>query len=909
MNDDCVKRTYCDKVVNTFGSDLLELCKAYSLRILNRRTGSDKQIGEYTFIGPNGNSVIDYGICSKYLYKLVENFEIDTRTESCHSPIIITYKLRSPEIAYSENEEAPELRTRYIFDQNNINKYKLSIQDNLNSGKLDEILKDIESRDSNIEQILRKCQNLLLESGDCCRKTYTTRLIKNKPWFNGTCKSMKAEKNRALRQYRQSRTAENLNKYKYVRTCFKQQCRLAKAKNNNDKMESLINSSGSPKTFWRKLKVMSDKKAKVKNDITLDEWKVHFEGLFEYIDAPNYHENDMHIFEEPPELDDLEDFVFNSEITEEEILRVVRALKPDKSAGPDNIVPGLFINCIELILPILHKLFDRLFELGEFPSDWCNSIIVPLHKRGNINEPTNYRGISLLDVFGKIYTGILNRRITFYVNMFDILPESQSGFRENYSTIDNAFILQSLIDRYISRKGRKLYVAFVDFKQAFDRVNREKMWSVLQKAGIKGKLFYSLTQIYKQVKAQVRSNCGLSDSFSCMNGLRQGCMLSPALFTLFINEFSDLIENSGIPGVQLFSEDIQVLILLFADDIALISDTIVGLQRQLQLLKDYCLESKLVVNIVKTKVLVFKMGGRISSHEKWHYDGNLLEVVNCFTYVGLTFTMHLSLNRMSSDLAKKGKRVLVSLLSALYEYGQMQKHIFFTLFDMKVVPILLYGSEIWGFKKHNLLEQVQYYACERYMCVGMKSCNAAVLGDCGRFPLYIETAKRCLRNWIRILKMPQHRLVKKCYNMMKYFDELGSSNWCTRIKLLLQSAGLNYAWEVQDIQNEAVFIATFVQRLKDQYIQNWFSDINTNRKLVLYKDFKMNFSHEYYLDVISVRKFRHALAQIRTGHHPLEIETGRYTNIPRKQRLCIILFFAAIPIMTLEAYIYPKSFT
>ena len=77
--------------------------------------------------------------------------------------------------------------------------------------------------------------------------------------------------------------------------------------------------------------------------------------------------------------------------------------------------------------------------------------------------------------------------------------------------------------------------------------------------------------------------------------------------------------------------------------------------------------------------------------------------------------------------------------------------------------------------------------------------------------------------------------------MMKYFDELGSSNWCTRIKQLLQSVGLNYAREVQDIQTEAVFNATFVQRLKDQYIQNWFSDINTNRKLILYKDFKMNF--------------------------------------------------------------------
>ena len=62
--------------------------------------------------------------------------------------------------------------------------------------------------------------------------------------------------------------------------------------------------------------------------------------------------------------------------------------------------------------------------------------------------------------------------------------------------------------------------------------------------------------------------------------------------------------------------------------------------------------------MVKTKVVIFKNGGRISHHERWHYDGNLLEIVNCFTYVGLTFTMQLSLYRMSSDLAKKGKRVL-----------------------------------------------------------------------------------------------------------------------------------------------------------------------------------------------------------------------------------------------------------
>ena len=549
---------------------------------------------------------------------------------------------------------------------------------------------------------------------------------------------------------------------------------------------------------------------------------------------------------------------------------------------------GLFIHSIDVILPIIHKLFNRLFSYGEFPEAWSNSIIVPLHKKGDVNEPVNYRGILLLDIFGKLYASILNRRITFYTNIYNKITESQAGFHENYSTTDNAFILQTLINRYISRKGRKLYVAFVDFKQAFDKVNRNKLWSVLQKAGLKGKLYKALQGIYKQVKAQVRSSAGLSESFQCPNGLKQGCMLSPALFTLFINEFAELIENSGIPGIQIFPEDIQILILLFADDIALISDTITGLQKQLNILYDYCMESKLVVNIKKTKVMVYKKGGQISKYEKWFYNGELLEIVNCFTYVGLPFFMKLSFNRMCSDLSQKGKRVLVSLLSSLSNYGQLPKHVFFKLFDTKVLPIIVYGAEIWGFKQYDALEQVHYYACKRFMCVGIKSCNTAIIGDCGRYPLYIETMRRCVKYWIRILKLPENRLVKKCYNMMKYFDDLGFNNWATEIKILLQTNGFGYIWESHVVENESTFKSAFVQRLKDQFLQKWAFDINCNRKLVLYKDFKQNFCFERYLDLVTIRKFRHSLAQIRTRHHDLEIERGRYRNIPRNQRLCRI---------------------
>ena len=97
---------------------------------------------------------------------------------------------------------------------------------------------------------------------------------------------------------------------------------------------------------------------------------------------------------------------------------------------------------------------------------------------------------------------------------------------------------------------------------------------------------------------------------------------------------------------------------MFADDVALISDTSVGLQRQLNILQDFCSTSHLKVNIHKTKLMLFKRGGRLSRLEKWYYNNTELQTVNSFSYAGVTFTPQLSLNSMATEMTLKGKRVL-----------------------------------------------------------------------------------------------------------------------------------------------------------------------------------------------------------------------------------------------------------
>ena len=149
----------------------------------------------------------------------------------------------------------------------------------------------------------------------------------------------------------------------------------------------------------------------------------------------------------------------------------------------------------------------------------------------------------------------------------------------------------------------------------------QKKDSLVVDTGVKGNVFKVVKDMYKYVKACVKVNDDYTDYFNCHIGLKQGCLLSPMIFSIFINDLTVMIQNSGIRGIQIFPDAVEIFLLLFADYIALISDTIVGLQRQLDILLQYCTDYKMIVNVIKTKVMVFRRSGILSKTEKWFYDG------------------------------------------------------------------------------------------------------------------------------------------------------------------------------------------------------------------------------------------------------------------------------------------------
>jgi hypothetical protein len=152
---------------------------------------------------------------------------------------------------------------------------------------------------------------------------------------------------------------------------------------------------------------------------------------------------------------------------ENELDLCITMLKRDKAIGIDNIMNEYILRSKNLIKPVLCKLFNNILNTGNFPEIWVRSIIIPIFKKGNPNDPGNYRGISLASHMGKLFTSSLNNRLTKWSEHRSVLTDAQFGFRPGYGTTDAIFNnLHSLISKSL-RKGNRLYCCFIDYVKAF----------------------------------------------------------------------------------------------------------------------------------------------------------------------------------------------------------------------------------------------------------------------------------------------------------------------------------------------------------------------------------------------------------------------------------------------------------
>ena len=140
------------------------------------------------------------------------------------------------------------------------------------------------------------------------------------------------------------------------------------------------------------------------------------------------------------------------------------------------------------MINVFTKLFNLVLQTGIVSEEWCISNIIPLYKnKGDICNPGNYRGISIVSCFGIFFTSVLSQRLGIFIDGYGLIGSEQGGFRKGHSTIDHVFVLKTLIDLY-PNKRKRIYCCFIDYKKAFDNVSRVSLWTKMLSLNINGQI-------------------------------------------------------------------------------------------------------------------------------------------------------------------------------------------------------------------------------------------------------------------------------------------------------------------------------------------------------------------------------------------------------------------------------------
>ena len=347
-------------------------------------------------------------------------------------------------------------------------------------------------------------------------------------------------------------------------------------------------------------------------------------------------------------------------------------------------------------------------------------IIVPIFKNGNTDDAHNYRGITLINILGKIYSQILLNRLSKWSEKHDKLSKNQFGFQKGKSTVDCIFLLHSVISKVL-HSGEKLYCVFIDYEKAFDRINRPLLWHKLIHEGVSSKFVRALKSMYDEVRACIRCNGSLPRSFNSYMGLKQGDPSSPLLFMMFINDLLDNI-NSNLENMFKL-DDIILFMILYADDAVVFARSKENLQSILNDIELYCGIWGLNINTAKTKAMIFEKGRHTTCD--LFLNNVKLEAVNFFKYLGIHFFKNGNWFRTQKRLAQHASFALQNLFS-VFKQIDIPVSEKCKLFDTLVGSILNYCSEIWGTHQAKDIEVIHTKFC-RWVLNVKKSTNLAGL--------------------------------------------------------------------------------------------------------------------------------------------------------------------------------------
>jgi hypothetical protein len=396
-----------------------------------------------------------------------------------------------------------------------------------------------------------------------------------------------------------------------------------------------------------------------------------------------------------------------------ELLDAIQATSEGKAPGRDRIPAEIWKHGGMNLTTCLHNLMLQIWHCEEVPQDWKDASIIPIFKKGDRKDCGNYRGISLLSIVGKILSRILLNRLNVNISPI-ILPETQCGFRSGRGTMDMIFCLRQVQEKCIEQ-NMPLYIVFIDFTKAFDTVTRDGLWQVLRKYGCPEKFTNLIKALHTGMQAHVSHGNAQSKEFTVKNGVKQGCVLAPTLFSIYLTAMLEVAfegVGEGIyiqtrPDADLFNvaqfraktKTTQSLVreMLFADDSAIVAHNVEDMQRLVDKFAHVASLFSLKINLKKTECLYQPIKNLSIAPQPSEIVINLESIVQCkkFIYLGSTISDNARLDHEISFRMGKASTAFGKLQERLWKNHHVSIKVKCKVYRAIVLSSLLYGAETW----------------------------------------------------------------------------------------------------------------------------------------------------------------------------------------------------------------------
>lgn len=899
--DNIPTRISVDNISNKIGKELIEMLRTLELGILNGRFEPTKD--NFTSVSTKGLSVVDYCIAPLTSLGLFSNFQVHDIPGTIISkgiPIDSTipdHRILTVDVKQSLttvrkiNGRKPRARRKVPPEY---------MQDAATAGKVQSLAAQLLFDTSHVDVNTvydSFCKVIDEQIGDQSPTNLSHTSNRRKAWWNEELRELAKAVRFSLKAWEQNKSNNDLRElYLHSQKEFSKLVRKSKRRYRRERQNRLLDQQKrNPKAFWNFVKGIgstthelpstmrtADGQTVTEGSEVLSMWRDYFCSLL------NPHTSGHSLTAAlPSESLNLDASELNATFSYEEVKSAILANDNAKSPGFDQIQP-LFIKN-DVCIDFLHSLFNYCYQHGEVPSAWFKTVIKPIPKSHlDPQSTTNYRGIALQSFVAKSYCRMLNSRLRDWLESNDALSDEQNGFRANRSCQDHIFALTSVIENRMCQK-KDTFACFVDFKKAFDCVNRDLLWDKLSvRFGLFGNFLTALQALYADVRCVVDVNQAFTDWFTVNNGVKQGCILSPTLFAMFIDDLVSEI-NSKQAGVE--CQTCSISALLYADDVVLLAPSAGNLQCLIDVVAGWCAKWEMNINTTKTNIVHFRRRLRSKPRSSVTFTFQDYEILytSQYKYLGLLLHEHLDWNVSVEGIIHKANRALALLNHRMRATGGFHFETYTLLFTQLVQPIIMTNACIWGHKVLPKIMSIQHRALRCFLGVNKTCPLAGLFGETGWIPFKAYIDFSILRFWYRVKSMEGNRLTHKIYVWSKSLAESGRKNWARSTTNLLDSLR-DHNQLPHSCTEKDVWIA-----IMDREFQKWEASVQTTPsnsesggRLRFYRHVKDEPSQELYVNrSISAGK-RRIITMFRCGCLPLDVELGRYRSpkIPLQQRTC-----------------------